>query len=101
MKADPDPNNPIEVILGQGFTISLEAMPPAGYRWNVEYDPKMIDLLKPKAYFPYSTKTVGGGGREIFEFQSKQPGETMIKAKYQRGRQTPLETKLFKVHIRQ
>jgi predicted secreted protein len=101
MKTDPESNNPIEVIIGQVFTISLEAIPPAGYRWNVEYESKMIDFLKPKTYVPYSSKTVGGGGREIFEFKAKQAGETLIKAKYQRREQTPLETKLFKVHIRQ
>jgi predicted secreted protein len=100
MKADPDPNNPIVVTLGQVFTISLEAIPPAGYRWNVEFDSKMIDLIKPKTYVPYSSIKVGGGGREIFEFQAKHLGETLIKAKYQRGGQTPLETKLFKIYIR-
>ncbi len=100
-KMKDEPNNPIEVILGQVFTISLEAIPPAGYRWNVEYDSTMIELLKPKTYVPYSSKTVGGGGQEIFEFQAKQSGRTLIKAKYQRGEQTPLKTKLFKVHIRQ
>jgi len=103
MKAHPNSNYPIELISGQVFTISLESIPSAGYRWNVEYDSKMVDLLKPKKYVPYSSAVgaVGGGGWEIFEFQARQPGETLIKAKYQRGRRTPLETKLFKVHIRQ
>ncbi len=101
MKADPDPDNPIEVTPGQVFTISLESIPPAGYRWNVEFDSKIVDLVKPKRYVPYSTTTVGGGGREIFEFQAKQPGETLIKATYQRGKAAPLETKIFKVHVRQ
>jgi predicted secreted protein len=101
MKVDPDPNYPIEVITGQGFTISLESIPPAGYTWTVEYDPNMVNLLKPKKYVPYSS-AVGGGGWEIFEFQAKQPGETLIKAKYQRSWETkPLETNLFKIHIRQ
>ncbi len=108
MKANPDPNYPIEVILGQVFNISLESIPSAGYRWNVEYDSKIIDL-KSKDYVSYSSvenvykkiKTVGGGGWEIFEFQARQPGETFIEAKYQRGGQTPLEIKLFKIFIRQ
>ncbi len=100
MKADPDPDHPIEVILGQVFTISLESIPSAGYTWHIENDPEMIDLLKPKKYVPYSS-AVGGGGREIFEFKTRKPGETLIKAKYQRSWETkPLETKLFRVHIR-
>ncbi len=100
MKADPDPDNPIEVTPGQVFTISLESIPPAGYRWNVEYDSKMIDLHKPKTYVPYSSRTIGGGGQEIFEFQAKQLGETSINANYQRGKEAPLEIKFFRVHIR-
>ncbi len=98
MKVDPDPNYPIEVSVGQIFTISLESIPPSGYRWNVEYDSNMIDLLKPKKYVPYSS-AIGGGGKEIFEFQARQPGETSITAKYQRGEETPLEITLFRVHI--
>ncbi|VVB88502.1 Chagasin family peptidase inhibitor I42 [uncultured archaeon] len=99
MKVNPDPNYPIEVTLGHGFTISLESIPTAGYTWNVEYDSKMIDLLKPKKYVPYSS-AVGGGGWEIFEFQAKQPGETLIRAKYKRSWETNLlETHLFKIHI--
>ncbi len=101
MKVDPDPNYPIEVSVDQVFTISLESIPPAGYRWNVEYDSKMIDLCKPKAYVPYSSRTVGGGGQELFEFQAKQLGETSIKADYQRGKEAPLETKLFRIQIHQ
>lgn len=103
MKANPDPNYPIEVILDQIFTISLESIPSTGYRWNVEYDSKIVNLIKPKKYVPYSSAVgaVGGGGLEIFEFQAKQPGQTMIEAKYQRGMRPPLESKLFKVLIRQ
>ncbi len=99
MKVDPDPKYPIEVRIGQVFTISLESIPPAGYRWKVEYDSEIIDLLKPKTYVPYSSRTIGGGGREIFEFQAKQVGETSMKANYQRGKETPLETKLFRVQV--
>ena len=101
MKAYPDPNYPIDIAVGQVFTISLESIPPAGYRWKLEYDSKMIDLRKPKTYIPYSSRTVGGGGQEIFEFQAKQVGETSIKANYQRGKEAPLETKLFRVQIHQ
>ncbi len=103
MKANPDPNNPIEVTLGQVFTISLESIPSAGYKWNVEYDPKIIDLIKPKKYVPYSSAvgTVGGSGQEIFEFKTRQSGETLFTAKYQRGKQTPMETKIFRILIRQ
>ncbi len=103
MKANPEPDYPVEVIPGQIFDISLESIPSAGYRWNVGYDTKVVDL-KSRDYVSSAgkidKKLVGGSGWEIFKFQARQPGETLIEAKYQRGRQTPLEIKLFKVVIR-
>ncbi len=106
MKTYPDHDYPIKTIVGQVFTISFESIPSAGYRWNVEYDSKIIDLVS-NEYVPHSSfepdskkiKTVGGSGHEIFNFRAKQPGKTQIKAKYQRFEQIPLETKLFKVDI--
>ena len=96
-----DPNVPIEVILGQTFTVSLKSIPSTGYTWKEEYDSTMIELLKAKEFVSRSS-AVGGGGEEIFEFQTRQLGETHIKMEYQREWETtPREIKLFTVHIMQ
>jgi len=107
MKSYPDPENLIENIVGEGFTISFESIPSAGFRWNVEYDSKIIklesnDYVSHSSFDTYSSKIkiAGGVGREIFNFRGIQPGETLIKAKYQRVRGNPLEIKIFRVNIR-
>jgi len=108
MKSYPDPENPIENIVGEEFTISFESIPSAGFRWNVEYDSKIIklessDYVSHPSFDADSSKIkiVGGAGREIFKFRGIQPGETLIKAKYQRVRGTPLEIKTFRVNVHQ
>jgi inhibitor of cysteine peptidase len=101
MRVYRDPSIPIEVTVGQGFAISLEAIPSTGYTWQAEYDPAMVDLLKPPKFVPDSS-AIGGGGVETFEFQAKQLGETQLKMKYQREWETDArEIKLFRVHITQ
>jgi predicted secreted protein len=101
MKVHPDPDFPIYVNPGKSFTISFESIPSAGYTWLIEYDSKMIDFLKPKKFI-FDPSKIGGVGQEIFEFKAKQPGETQIKAKYQREwEKTPLEIKIFRILIRQ
>ncbi len=99
MKVQPDPDFPIEVTTGKRFTISFESIPSAGYTWLIEYDSKMIDFLAPKKFI-FDPIKIGGIGQEIFEFEAKQPGETEIKAKYQREwEKKPLETKTFRILI--
>jgi predicted secreted protein len=93
-----NPDIPIEVILGQIFNISLKSTPSTGYIWKPEYDFAMIELIKPPQFVPLSS-LIGGGGEEIFEFQTKQLGETQIKMKYQRDwEMTHREIKVFTVH---
>jgi predicted secreted protein len=107
MKSYPDPENLIENIVGEEFTISFESIPSAGFLWNVEYDLKIIKL-ESNEYVSHSSfdsgssniKIAGGVGCEIFKFRGIQPGETLIKAKYQRIRGNPLDIKIFKVNIR-
>ncbi|MCP4263955.1 MAG: protease inhibitor I42 family protein [Planctomycetes bacterium] len=96
-----DPNVPIKEILGQTFTVSLKSNPSTGYTWKEEHDSTMIELLKPKEFISRSSE-VGGGGEEIFEFQTRQLGDTHIKMEYQREWETtPRKNKLFTVHITQ
>ncbi len=108
MKSYPDPENPINNIVGEEFTISFESIPSAGFRWSIEFDSKIIKL-ESSDYVTHPSfdadsskiKIEGGAGREIFKFCGIQPGETLIKAKYQRARATPLEIKVFRVNVRQ
>ena len=99
MRVYQDSDIPIEVAIGQAFAISLESVPSTGYIWKMEYDSSIIEPIKHQKFVPYST-TIGGGGKEVFEFQTKELGDTQIKMKYQREWEaTSWEIKLFTVHI--
>jgi predicted secreted protein len=99
MRVYHDPNFPIGVTLGEVFAISLESIPSTGYTWKTEYDFSMIKLIKPQKFVP-RTSRIGGGGEEIFEFKTKQLGDTQIKMMYQREWETtPRKIELFTVHI--
>ncbi len=96
-----DPNFAIKIALGQVFTISLESTPSSGYTWIVEYESKMIDLLKPKKFVPDSPG-IGSSGQELFEFRAKKTGETQIKATYQRvWKKITLKESIFTISISQ
>ena len=86
---------------GEIFAISLESSPTTGYTWNPEFDPNLISLLSPPQFVPDSS-AIGGSGKETFKFSAKGQGETKIIMKYQREWETTaLETKIFKVSIKE
>ena len=98
MRTYNDPNISIKATVGEVFAISLESVPSTGYTWKAEYDSSIIELLKPQKFVSNSS-AIGGGGVEIFEFQTKQVGDSKIKMKYQREWETtPREIKIFQVY---
>lgn len=98
MRVYRDPNIRIKATLGEVFAISLQSIPSTGYTWKAEYDSTMIELFKPQKFVP-NASAIGGGGVEIFEFQTKQVGDTQIKMKYQREWETtPREIRIFQVY---
>ncbi len=99
MRSESEPTVPIEVCVGETFAISLEAIPTTGYTWESEHDAKMVALVD-NSFKPHSA-AIGAGGKEIFKFKAKQPGETQITLKYKREwEMTSRETKIFQVQIK-
>lgn len=94
-----DPNIPIEVSFNEVFMISLASVPSTGYTWKAEYDSTFVELLTSPKFVPNSL-AMGSGGKELFEFVTKQSGNTQLKMKYQREwEMAPKEIKIFQVHI--
>lgn len=94
-----DPNVPIVVKVGESFTISLESNPTTGYAWDAEYDSSFIDESK-SSFIPIS-EAMGAGGKELFEFQSKRAGVTVITLKHNRPWESEArKTLIFKVDIK-
>ena len=94
-----DPNVPIVVKVGESFTISLESNPTTGYSWHAEYDSSFVDESKPN-FMPIS-QALGAGGKELFEFQTKRVGVTVITLKQDRSWESEIKkTLIFKVDIK-
>jgi inhibitor of cysteine peptidase len=95
------PKVPIKVRVGESFAISLESNPTTGFTWNAEYDSSVIEESKSRCFISTS-KAVGAGGKELFEFQPKRVGSTFIIMKYNRSWEpkAPRKTLTFKVEIK-
>jgi predicted secreted protein len=77
----------------------LESNPSTGYTWAAEFDSAMFEQVQPKRFILRSI-AIGGGGQELFEFNSKKIGKTTILMKYSRiGENTPLKVQRFNVEI--
>jgi predicted secreted protein len=77
-----DTSDKISSARGEKFKISLEAVAPAGYRWQPIYDKIYLKLISDEVT-PASEK-MGAGGIEQFIFQSIKPGNTIIEMSYKR-----------------
>ncbi len=75
----------IGVVMGDNFSISLEANPTTGYEWEVEFDSNYLELAN-KEYIPDSDESlVGAGGHRIFNFLALKSGNTSIRFSYLRS----------------
>ena len=75
----------IGVVMGDNFSISLEANPTTGYEWEVEFDSDYLELVN-KEYIPDSDESlVGAGGHQTFNFLALKSGNTSIKLSYLRS----------------
>jgi predicted secreted protein len=61
------------VSVGQKFAVDLDAMPGAGYIWEIASHPEEIELLKQEV-LPGS-KAIGGPSKQRFTLVAKEPGE--------------------------
>ncbi len=89
----------MKVNLNEEFSLSFEANPTTGYRWEAIYDKDLLEL-KSGIYEPYSLETIGGGGKEKFTFIPIKPGETTIIMRYKRAwEREAFEEKTIKIII--
>lgn len=80
-----DPAKPVNVKLGDKFTISLESNRTTGYTWQLAEQPdrKMLQFRGTK-YITGDTKTVGAGGFEKWVFTAAKKGRTTLSFNYRR-----------------
>ena len=100
-----NPNIPIEVRVGEEFSIVLPSNPTTGYKWELAtlLDDDVLELQDTE----YTSKCpkdgrVGCGGMEEWNFFAVSDGETTILLKYIRPWEKnvkPAETRVFKVTV--
>lgn len=81
-----DPTKPIEVRVGEDFTITLRTQPNPNYHWEIAQtlDSKVIEYVW-KDHIPDHLNVQNTRGRDIWRFKAVAPGETTIVLGYYRG----------------
>ncbi len=93
------PDEKIEVPVNESFTITLDSNPTTGYRWEVNYDEKFLELIFRK--FHQLSGGIGSGGHEEFEFKGLTPCETEVEMIYKREwEEKSLKIKSFRVKVK-
>ena len=73
----------IEARLNKPFTISLNALPTAGYTWTTKYDSHFLKLENER-FQSSQTEAIGSGGMQIFTFMPILAGKVEVAALYKR-----------------
>ena|SRR5271157_583046 len=91
--------NIIQAKLNRSFTIALDSLPTAGYKWTVEYDSDFLRLDK-EWYVTPKSEAIGGGSVEVFAFTPLRLDETEVIAIYKRPWETNvMNRRKFRIQI--
>jgi len=101
-KSDED-SPMITTKVGETFTITLDANPTTGYKWQLSDNltESIVKLVKSEYVAP-ETDMVGAGGKEVWTFKGVKPGETTINLEYVRPWETgvePVEKENYRVVV--
>lgn len=72
-----DCEDPIEVNVGEEFTISLESNPSTGFAWWTDFEPANLTLTA-NAFIPGEVEMLGAPGVQNFTFVAEEAGETYV-----------------------
>jgi predicted secreted protein len=93
--------NIIEARLNKPFTISLSALPTAGYTWTANYDSHILKLENER-FQSSQTEAIGGSGMQIFTFVPILMGKVEVAALYKRPWENKVqEERTFMIIIRE
>ncbi len=101
--SETDPSVPIEVALGEEFSIRLNANATTGYAWQLgePLDEGVLGLVG-SVYEAPETELVGTGGQEVWTFSTLAAGETTVRLEYRRPSEedaTPEDSRAFTVIV--
>jgi predicted secreted protein len=82
--------------VGQKFSIDLEAIPGAGYMWEVSQQPEELEILSRDVVS--ISKEIGGPSTQRFILVARQPGNFSIAFELKRRwEKSSIKTKVFLV----
>jgi len=98
-----DSSTPIDVTVGEEFSIALDSNPTTGYSWRLagKLDEGVVQLVGAK-FQPPETPLKGAGGTRFYTFRAAGPGETTISLEYVRPweKKPPVRKESFAVTVR-
>lgn len=99
-----NPDVPVEVQVGEEFSIVLPSNPTTGYKWGLlkPLDDDVLELQDTEYTSKCKDGFVGCGGVEVWMFFAASEGETTISLKYTRPWEKdvkPAQTRVFKVIV--
>lgn len=98
-----DPNQKIEVGVGDKFTIKLESNPTTGYSWSLAapLDAAILSTAG-DSYIADKPQRTGSGGTQLLTFKAVGKGSTEIQLRYSRPWEEnvqPAQAETFKVQV--
>lgn len=97
-----NPGEPIEVQVGQKFTIRMESNPTTGYGWQLSDSLDNEIILVTNTFIPPDSQLCGAGGHEVWTFKAMHAGRAKISMEYVRPweKDQPARTNVFKVIVK-
>jgi predicted secreted protein len=85
------------VQVGQPFTIDLEAIPGAGYMWELTGQPGEVELMSQEVVA--ISEEVGGSSTQRFTLVAHRPGSYSLEFELKRKwEKEPVKTSVFSIH---
>lgn len=84
--------------VGQPMTIDLQAIPGAGYMWEIETSPPALEVQENKVVA--QSEEVGGPSTQRFTLIPRQPGDySLVFGLKRKWEKESARTKTFTVHV--
>ena len=88
-----------EVKVGKKFAIDLEALPGAGYMWELTQNPDEFEVLSQKVVS--RSREIGGNSTQRFFLIAHQPGSYSLEFELKRKWEgLPVKTSIFSIQVK-